>query len=78
MKFELTKGCAAFLRGPRKIGKSTLLDRLFQKSIVYDFLKTALLLEFSKRPSLLREQLIAQPEAMLDYPVVIDEIRKVP
>lgn len=78
LKIELPRGQSAFLWGPRKTGKSTLLGSLFQKSIVYDFLKTDLLLEFSKRPSLLREQLIAQPESILDYPVILDEVQKVP
>jgi len=69
---------SAFLWGPRKTGKSTYLKRKFPGSLVYDFLKTDLFLEFSKRPSLLREQLLAKDPKFLNYPVILDEVQKVP
>jgi predicted AAA+ superfamily ATPase len=44
----------------------------------YDFLKTDLALEFIKRPSLLREQILAKSEAVLKFPIILDEVQKVP
>ncbi len=53
----LPPGQSAFLWGPRKTGKTTYLKDRFPQSLVFDFLKTDLFMEFSKRPALLREQL---------------------
>jgi predicted AAA+ superfamily ATPase len=69
---------SAFLWGPRKTGKSTFLKAEFPNSLVYDFLQTDLFLEFSKQPSLLRERLLAKSESVLDHPVILDEVQKVP
>jgi len=69
---------SAFLWGPRKTGKSTYLREKFPQSIVYDFLQTDLFLEFSKRPSLLRERLLAKESQALKHPVILDEVQKVP
>jgi predicted AAA+ superfamily ATPase len=66
------------LWGPRKTGKTTYLRNLFPGSLVYDFLKTDLFLEFSKKPSLLREQLLAKNSEVLNFPVILDEVQKVP
>jgi predicted AAA+ superfamily ATPase len=66
------------LWGARKTGKSTYLKKKFPDSLVFDFLKTDLFIEFSKRPSLLREQLLAQSEDMTGHPVILDEVQKVP
>ena len=46
--------------------------------MVYDFLQTDLFLEFSKQPSLLRERLLAKNDHTLNYPVILDEVQKVP
>mgnify|MGYP001814248300 FL=1 len=69
---------SAFLWGPRKTGKSTYLKVQFPDSPVYDFLKTDLLLEFSKRPSLLREQILAKDEEAISSPIILDEVQKIP
>jgi predicted AAA+ superfamily ATPase len=69
---------SAFLWGPRKTGKSTFLKAEFPNSLVYDFLQTDLFLEFSKQPSLLRERLLAKSQSVLDHPVILDEVQKVP
>ena len=69
---------SAFLWGPRKTGKSTYLKEKFPHSLVYDFLQTDLFLEFSKRPSLLREQLLAKEDEVSKYPVILDEVQKIP
>lgn len=69
---------SAFLWGPRKTGKSTYLKVQFPDSPVYDFLKTDLFLEFSKRPSLLREQILAKDEEAISSPIILDEVQKIP
>lgn len=75
---QLPKGQSAFLWGARKTGKSTYLKTAFPDSRVYDFLKTDLMLELSKRPALLREQLLAADNQTLSRPVILDEVQKVP
>ena len=75
---DLPEGQSAFLWGARKTGKSTLLKQQFPNSIYFDLLKTDLFLEWSKRPYLLREQLLVETEKRLHYPIIIDEVQKVP
>ena len=78
LKVQLPERQSAFLWGPRKAGKSSFLKTRFPASLRYDFLKTELVIEFSKRPSLLREQLLARSETELAQPVILDEVQKVP
>lgn len=78
LNLNLPQGKSAFLWGARKTGKSTYLKKTFPNSIYYDFLKTDLFLELSKAPSLLREQLAAQTPAKMKYPVILDEVQKIP
>jgi uncharacterized protein len=78
LKISLPSRQSAFLWGPRKTGKSTYLKKMFSNSLVFDFLRTDLFLEFSKRPSLLRERLSAQPPDVLKPPIILDEVQKVP
>jgi len=78
LNISLPDGQSAFLWGPRKTGKSTYLKDVFPDSLVYDFLKTDLALEFAKRPSLLREQVLAKDPAVLAHPIILDEVQKVP
>lgn len=78
LDISLPEQQSAFLWGPRKTGKSTYLKEIFPKSIIYDFLKTDLFLEFSKQPSLLRGRLLAKNGRVLEQPVILDEVQKVP
>src|SRR3989304_5354585 len=78
LKIELPKRQSAFLWGPRKTGKTTYLRASFRGSLTYDMLQTDLFLEFTKRPFLLREQLLAADPKQLKEPVIIDEVQKVP
>jgi len=78
LNLELPEKQSAFLWGPRKTGKTTYMKSRFHDSIIYDFLETDLFLEFSKRPSLLREQLLAKDYQSLSQPVILDEVQKVP
>jgi predicted AAA+ superfamily ATPase len=78
INFNLPSGQSAFFWGPRKTGKSTYLKKQFPESVVFDFLDTDLFLEFSKRPAMLREQLLAKTREQLNYPIIIDEVQKIP
>lgn len=78
LDMTLPPGQSAFLWGARKTGKSTYLKQRFPSSLVYNFLDTDLVLEFSKRPALLREQLLAQDTTVLKQPIILDEVQKVP
>lgn len=78
LNIDLPSRKSAFLWGPRKTGKSTYLKAKFPDSLVYDFLQTDLFLELSKKPSLLRERLLAKDSHLLDYPVILDEVQRVP
>ena len=78
LHLRLPKGQSAFLWGPRKTGKTTLLRQQFPDSLVYDFLRTDLFVDYAKRPALLREQLLAKPPHVLRHPVILDEVQKVP
>ena len=78
LRIDLPETQSAFLWGPRKTGKTTYLKNIFPKSLVYDFLKTDLFIELSKQPSLLREQILAQPEMVLEQPIILDEAQKIP
>jgi len=78
LKIELPKRQSAFLWGPRKTGKTTYLRASFPGSLTYDMLQTDLFLELTKRPFLLREQLLAADPKQLKEPVIIDEVQKVP
>lgn len=78
LNIDLPPHQSAFLWGPRKTGKSTYLKTAFPHSLVYDFLRTDLFIEFSKNPSLLREQLLAKDNDVLNHPVILDEVQKIP
>jgi predicted AAA+ superfamily ATPase len=78
ISLDLPEKQSAFLWGPRKTGKTTYLKSKFPDSIWYDFLQTDLFLAFSKKPSLLREQLLALDGRRLEAPVILDEVQRVP
>jgi predicted AAA+ superfamily ATPase len=78
LNFSLPAGQSAFLWGARKTGKSTWLHQRFPASIYYDFLKTDVMLELARAPSLLRQQLLAKDAAALEAPIILDEVQKVP
>ncbi len=65
---------AAFLWGPRKTGKTTLLRQQFPDAAWYDLLKTDLKTKLLLQPSLIREEILARRPSW----VVIDEVQKVP
>lgn len=67
---------SCFLWGARQTGKSTLLKSLFPHSPRYDLLLSDEYGRLIRRPSLLREELLAAPPG--SKPVVIDEVQKIP
>ena len=78
LHIDLPQGQSAFLWGPRKTGKSTLLRRQLPHSARFDLLDTRLMLEFTRAPWTLSERLHALDRATMTYPIVIDEVQKVP
>ena len=78
LNIDLPSRQSTFLWGARKTGKTTYLKMKFPHSLVYDFLQTDLFLEFSKKPSLLREQLLAKSDETLSHPIILDELQKIP
>ena len=78
LKIKLPSNQSAFLWGPRKTGKTTYLKDAFPGSLFFDFLKTDVVLDFTKRPALLREQLLAKEPETLRAPIILDEVQKVP
>lgn len=69
---------SAFLWGARKTGKSTYLNDHFPNSIYYDLLKTNEFIRLLAAPQLLREELLTVSMEQLQYPVIIDEVQKIP
>jgi len=73
-QIKLPSNRSAFLWGPRKTGKTTLLRQLFPKAYLIDLLDYDLFLLLSQKPTLLRQILEAQPSMT----VIIDEVQKIP
>jgi predicted AAA+ superfamily ATPase len=78
LHLSLPVGQSAFLWGARNTGKSTFLHKHYPDAICYDLLKTDQLTRLLAQPHLLREELLAVSAHSLQYPVIIDEIQKIP
>ena len=78
LDIDLPHRQSAFLWGARKTGKSTYLQRRFPDSLSFDLLDSDLVIDLLRRPALLRERLLVQPQHLLSKPVIIDEVQKVP
>ncbi len=73
-QITLPKDRSAFLWGPRKTGKTTLLKQQFPTACWIDLLDYDLFLSLSQNPRGLREIV----EAQTSKTVVIDEVQKIP
>jgi predicted AAA+ superfamily ATPase len=73
-RIDLPLDRSAFLWGPRKTGKTTLIRQQFPRACWIDLLDYDLFLSLSQRPTRLRQMLEAQPSRT----VVIDEVQKIP
>lgn len=78
LKLDLPKGQSIFLWGARKTGKSTFLKEHFSDSLYIDFLDHDSFLTYSKNPMHLRGFLSHLPKEILEKPIIIDEVQKVP
>lgn len=74
LKISLSGNNAAFVWGPRKTGKSTLLHQQFPHAKWYDLLNTRLKTSLMTDPHRLTEEILAQKPSI----VIIDEVQKVP
>ena len=59
LRLDLPARQSAFLWGPRKTGKSTLLAKRFPHSARFDLLETRTFLEFTREPWLFAERVLA-------------------
>lgn len=75
LDLNLPTGRSLFLWGVRKTGKSTYLRERYRESTYIDLLQSGVFMEYSARPSLIREQINS---FNLTTPIIIDEIQKVP
>ncbi len=78
LDIKLPRGQAAFLWGPRQIGKSTLLQTRFSDSLFLDMLDSTLFTALNRRPGMIREIIAAAPPKQLAKPIIIDEVQKIP
>lgn len=78
LKMKLPRGQSAFFWGARKTGKSFYLKRHFPNSIYYNLLETDLYFRLLKAPHLLREEVLSLSDDFLHYPIIIDEVQKIP
>jgi len=69
---------SVFLWGARQTGKSSFLKSHFPNSIYYDLLDTHEVLRLTKLPYLLKEEVLSVDKQKLKYPIIIDEVQKVP
>jgi predicted AAA+ superfamily ATPase len=74
LQIDLRRHNAAFLWGPRKVGKTTLLKSQFPDAHFVDLLQTDRKMSLLLNPSLLREEAAANRYDL----VVVDEVQKVP
>ena len=78
LALDLPAGQSAFLWGPRKVGKSTLLAERFPQSARFDLLDTRRLIQYLREPWVFTEQVMALPEEQRRLPIIVDEVQKAP
>jgi predicted AAA+ superfamily ATPase len=75
---DLPKRQSAFLWGARKTGKSTYLKEHFPHSLMIDLLFNEVQRHYLASPESLRSELINLDAKQAMYPIIIDEVQKVP
>lgn len=78
LDLDLPPAQSAFLWGPRKTGKTTLLQARFPDSLRFDLLLTDEFINLSRNPAALRERILAADADTLRQPIIIDEVQKAP
>lgn len=78
LHIQLPHRQSTFLWGARQTGKSSFLKSHYPHSFYYDLLDTYEVSRLTKSPYILREEILALPKETLEYPVIIDELQKVP
>ncbi len=78
LKINLPKKQSAFLFGPRKTGKSTLLKHEFPESVRFDLLNSETYYRYLQYPHYFREDVLALPKNKFKHPIIIDEVQMVP
>lgn len=73
--FPESEGESFFLWGARQTGKSTLLKHLHPNALWYDLLLAEVYSRLLSNPSLIRENLMANPDVKV---VIVDEIQRIP
>jgi len=73
-KIVLPENRSAFLWGPRKTGKTTLLKKHFPNAFWVDLLDFDFYFSLNQKPSSLRDMIRAQKSKL----VIIDEVQKIP
>jgi len=72
------KSKSVFLFGPRQTGKTSLLRSLFPESPYINLLNSDTFTTLSARPSQMRLDLLQTQSRWKEFPVIIDEIQKLP
>ena len=78
LRIDLPPGQSAFLWGPRKTGKSTLLGEIFPNSARFDLLDSRLFLEFTRSPWAFADRVRALDDDVIQHPIIVDEVQKAP
>lgn len=75
-KLKNLNDSSCFLWGPRQVGKTSLLKRLFPHSLFFDLLDPRIYEELTFNPMILQEKVLAVTPNQ--FPIIIDEIQKIP
>ncbi|MFA7360386.1 MAG: AAA family ATPase [Candidatus Kapaibacterium sp.] len=78
LNIDLPEKQSAFLWGARKTGKSTFLKMKFPDNVYVDLLLSDNYMKYLNAPQRLREELNAVDTKILNSPIIIDEVQKIP
>lgn len=78
LNLQIPKPYSTFLWGARKVGKSTYLKEKFPHSLYIDLLQTEVFQRYMNHPHYLRDEILVAPKELLNSPIVLDEVQKIP